>query len=159
MTESTLEIPAPLDRNYGNLRYHASGSEAEVYTATYVPTGQRVALKVLIPRGGAVAARERREKRFLKEASLLRDGGGPHVVRVYEVLDVRLRGEPTKAFSMEWLPETFAALASRHQEGLPLNDLTRYRAMRWKGCRCFMPRGWRRGICVRRISCSTSGAT
>jgi formylglycine-generating enzyme required for sulfatase activity/serine/threonine protein kinase len=126
MSPSRLEIPEPRGSDYAELTYHASGSEAEVYTAVYVPTGQRVALKVLSPRAGAAASRERRERRFVREASLLREAGGPHVARVYEVLGVRLRGEPTKAFSMEWLPETFRDLVGRQRQGMPLEELERY---------------------------------
>lgn len=117
-----LTIPSPQDRSYSDLALHDSGGQSVVFSATYVPTGERIAVKVLKPVHGA--AKQRREEQFLQEVRLLRRISHPNIVRVFEVLEeVRLDGEPTKAFVMEWMVSHLGKAMLRRPKGIEIGEL------------------------------------
>src|SRR5262245_46865174 len=121
----TLQLPPSRSVDYADLAFASAGAEAVVFSAKYLPAGMRVAIKVLRTPGATAAIRARREERFRREARALWGISHAHVARVYEILDVALDGESTKAFTMEWLPSNLQREMGRHVRGLPVDQIER----------------------------------
>ena len=66
--------PFRIDRELG------SGAMGSVYCGVYAKTGQRVAVKVMLP---SVAANEQSVKRFEREYAILKQLNHPHIVRLF----------------------------------------------------------------------------
>ena len=92
---------------YCLVRQIAKGGQAEVWEARQSPFNQRVALKVLIPRCGALG-----RERLLREAQVLAGLNHPNIVRIIDCGDV---GEGTFYLAMEYIegPRFKALLRAR----------------------------------------------
>src|SRR5262245_56793816 len=73
-----------------------SGAMGAVYRATYVKTGQRVALKVMVPGLGTSATAQ---ARFEREGEILKQLNHPNIVRLFGA--GKLHG--TRYYAMEYI--------------------------------------------------------
>jgi hypothetical protein len=80
LTEES-KVEAMLAGSYEILRELGRGGMGAVYLARHRPTGQEVALKLLLPE---VACEDTARRRFLREAEITRGLDHPHVVRLFE---------------------------------------------------------------------------